>query len=116
MDDLEERMKHIFAHQLGVAETQITNKTSFINDLGADSLDTIELVLAIEEEFDLKISDRQAEMILTVEGAIDFARTYGKRIWCKSSGESVRVVGANELMADDEQAEECGRVVRRTAF
>jgi acyl carrier protein len=116
MDDLEERMKHIFAHQLGVAETQITNKTSFINDLGADSLDTIELVLAIEEEFDLKISDRQAEMILTVEGAIDFARTYGKRIGCKSSGESVRVVGANELMADDEQAEECGRVVRRTAF
>jgi acyl carrier protein len=78
MDNLEERMKHIFAYQLGVAETKITNKASFINDLGADSLDTIELVMAIEEEFGLKISDRQAEMILTVEEAIDFARTYGK--------------------------------------
>jgi len=67
-----ERVKGIVAEQLGVGIDEINNESSFIDDLGADSLDTVELVMALEEEFDVEISDEQAENISTVQSAIDY--------------------------------------------
>ena len=67
-----ERIKQIVAEQLGVDEGQVTNEASFMDDLGADSLDTVELVMALEEEFDIEISDEDAEKIQTVQNAIDY--------------------------------------------
>ena len=67
-----ERIKQIVAEQLGVDEDQVTNEASFMDDLGADSLDTVELVMALEEEFDIEISDEDAEKIQTVQNAIDY--------------------------------------------
>ncbi len=67
-----ERIKQIVAEQLGVDEDQVTNAASFMDDLGADSLDTVELVMALEEEFDIEISDEDAEKIQTVQNAIDY--------------------------------------------
>ena len=67
-----ERIKQIVAEQLGVDEDQVTNEASFMDDLGADSLDTVELVMALEEEFDIEISDEDAEKIQTVQDAIDY--------------------------------------------
>jgi len=72
MSDIEERVKKIVAEQLGVKEEEVTNEASFIDDLGADSLDTVELVMALEEEFDCEIPDEQAEGITTVQQAIDY--------------------------------------------
>ena len=69
---IEERVKKIVAEQLGSGEDEITNESSFIDDLGADSLDTVELVMALEEEFDIEISDDDAEKIATVQAAIDY--------------------------------------------
>ncbi len=69
---IEERVKKIVAEQLGSGEDEISNESSFIDDLGADSLDTVELVMALEEEFDLEIPDDDAEKIATVQAAIDF--------------------------------------------
>jgi acyl carrier protein len=69
---VEKRIKEIVAEQLGVEETQVTNEASFMDDLGADSLDTVELVMALEEEFDIEISDENAEKIQTVQDAIDY--------------------------------------------
>ena len=69
---IEERVKKIVAEQLGSGEDEITNESSFIDDLGADSLDTVELVMALEEEFDIEIPDDDAEKIATVQAAIDF--------------------------------------------
>ena len=66
-----ERVKGIVAEQLGIGIDEINNESSFIDDLGADSLDTVELVMALEEEFDVEISDEQAENISTVQSAID---------------------------------------------
>ena len=68
----EERVKKIVAEQLGSGEDEISNESSFIDDLGADSLDTVELVMALEEEFDIEIPDDDAEKIATVQAAIDF--------------------------------------------
>ena len=69
---IEERVKKIAAEQLGSGEDEITNESSFIDDLGADSLDTVELVMALEEEFDIEIPDDDAEKIATVQAAIDY--------------------------------------------
>ena len=69
---IEERVKKIVAEQLGSGEDEITNESSFIDDLGADSLDTVELVMALEGEFDIEIPDDDAEKIATVQAAIDF--------------------------------------------
>jgi len=72
MASIAERVKQIVAEQLGVDEDQITPEASFMDDLGADSLDTVELVMALEEEFDIEISDEDAEKIQTVQDAIDY--------------------------------------------
>jgi acyl carrier protein len=72
MSTIEERVKKIVAEQLGVKEEEVTNSASFVEDLGADSLDTVELVMALEEEFETEIPDEQAEKITTVQEAIDY--------------------------------------------
>ena len=69
---VDERVKGIVAEQLGIGVDEINNESSFIYDLGADSLDTVELVMALEEEFDIEISDEEAENISTVQTAIDY--------------------------------------------
>ncbi len=69
---VEEKVKEIIVDQLGVDENQVTTSASFIDDLGADSLDTVELVMALEEEFDVEISDEDAEKIAKVQDAIDY--------------------------------------------
>lgn len=72
MDNIVERVKKIVAEQLGVNEADIKNESSFVDDLGADSLDTVELVMALEEEFGCEIPDEEAEKITTVQQAIDY--------------------------------------------
>ncbi|HEY5672605.1 MAG TPA: acyl carrier protein [Malonomonas sp.] len=72
MASIEERVKQIVAEQLGVDEAQVTNDAAFMDDLGADSLDTVELVMALEEEFDVEISDEDAEKIQKVQDAVDY--------------------------------------------
>ncbi|MGI9342919.1 MAG: acyl carrier protein [Gammaproteobacteria bacterium] len=74
MSSIEEQVKSIVAEQLGVKEEEVTNAASFVDDLGADSLDTVELVMALEEEFDTEIPDDEAEKITTVQQAIDFIK------------------------------------------
>tara|TARA_B100000029_G_scaffold516253_2_gene628088 strand:- start:101252 stop:101482 length:231 start_codon:yes stop_codon:yes gene_type:complete len=69
---VEDRVKEIIAEQLGVDSEQVTENASFTDDLGADSLDTVELVMALEEEFDLEIPDEEAEKIVTVKDAINY--------------------------------------------
>lgn len=72
MASIEERVKQIVTEQLGVDEDQVVNAAAFMEDLGADSLDTVELVMALEEEFDIEISDEDAEKIQKVQDAIDY--------------------------------------------
>ncbi len=72
MDNIVERVKKIVAEQLGVNEADIKNESSFVDDLGADSLDTVELVMALEEQFECEIPDDQAEKITTVQQAVDY--------------------------------------------
>ncbi len=72
MASIAERVKTIVAEQLGVEDEQVTAEASFMDDLGADSLDTVELVMALEEEFDIEISDEDAEKIQTVKDAVDY--------------------------------------------
>ena len=78
MENIEQRVKKIVAEQLGVNETEIKNESSFVDDLGADSLDTVELVMALEEEFETEIPDEEAEKITTVKQAIDFINAHKK--------------------------------------
>ncbi len=75
MSSIEERVTKIVAEQLGVAEGEISASSSFVDDLGADSLDTVELVMALEEEFDTEIPDEKAEKITTVQQAIDYVNS-----------------------------------------
>jgi acyl carrier protein len=72
MSTIEERVKKITIEQLGVSEDEVKISSSFVDDLGADSLDTVELVMALEEEFDTEIPDEEAEKITTVQAAIDY--------------------------------------------
>jgi len=76
MSDIEQRVKKIISEQLGVKEEEVTNSASFVEDLGADSLDTVELVMALEEEFDTEIPDEEAEKITTVQAAIDYINSH----------------------------------------
>ncbi len=78
MDSVEQRVKKIIAEQLGVNEAEIKNESSFVDDLGADSLDTVELVMALEEEFETEIPDEDAEKIKTVQNAVDFVKAHQK--------------------------------------
>jgi acyl carrier protein len=79
MENIEQRVKKIVAEQLGVNEADVKNESSFVNDLGADSLDTVELVMALEEEFETEIPDEEAEKITTVQQAIDYIQTHLKK-------------------------------------
>ena len=78
MDNIVERVKKIVAEQLGVNEADIKNESSFVDDLGADSLDTVELVMALEEEFECEIPDEDAEKITSVQQAIDYVKAHVK--------------------------------------
>jgi len=75
MSTVEERVKKIVVEQLGVKEEEVSNESSFVDDLGADSLDTVELVMALEEEFECEIPDEEAEKITTVQQAIDYVNS-----------------------------------------
>jgi len=76
MSTAEERVRKIVIEQLGVTEEQATNEASFVDDLGADSLDTVELVMALEEEFECEIPDEDAEKITTIQQAIDYVNEH----------------------------------------
>jgi len=76
MSSVEERVKKIVVEQLGVNESEVSGDASFVDDLGADSLDTVELVMALEEEFDCEIPDEEAEKITTVQQAIDYINSH----------------------------------------
>ncbi|MDH5389449.1 MAG: acyl carrier protein [Gammaproteobacteria bacterium] len=76
MSTSEERVRKIVIEQLGVTEEQATNAASFVDDLGADSLDTVELVMALEEEFECEITDEDAEKITTIQLAIDYVNAH----------------------------------------
>ena len=78
MDNIEQRIKKIVAEQLGVSDADVKKESSFVNDLGADSLDTVELVMALEEEFECEIPDEQAEKINTVQEAINYVTEHAK--------------------------------------
>ena len=79
MASVAERVIEIVAEQLGVDKEKITPETSFVNDLGADSLDTVELVMAFEEEFGIEIPDEDAEKITRVKEAIEYIESHGKK-------------------------------------
>ncbi len=78
MSNIEQRVKKIVSEQLGVKEEEIQNSSSFVDDLGADSLDTVELVMALEEAFECEIPDEDAEKITTVQQAIDYVNSHLK--------------------------------------
>ena len=73
---IEKKVAEIIVDQLGVEEKQVVPTASFVDDLGADSLDTVELVMALEEEFDIEIPDEEAEKIGTVQNAIDYIKSH----------------------------------------
>jgi acyl carrier protein len=76
--EITEKVKQIISEQLGVEEGEVTSSASFVDDLGADSLDTVELVMALEEHFDIEIPDDAAEKIRTVQDAIDYIEKHSK--------------------------------------
>ena len=78
MASVEDRVKHIIVEQLGVDEEEVRQEASFVDDLGADSLDVVELVMALEEEFGLEISDEDAEKLATVRQAIEYISANAK--------------------------------------
>ena len=76
--EIEKRVQEIVAEQLGVNLEQVTNEASFVDDLGADSLDTVELVMALEEAFEIEIPDEEAEKITTIQQAVDYITAHKK--------------------------------------
>lgn len=78
MENIEQRVKKIVADHLGVNEAEVKIESSFVDDLGADSLDTVELVMALEEEFECEIPDEDAEKITTVQQAVDYINAHLK--------------------------------------
>jgi acyl carrier protein len=78
MSTVESRVKKIVVEQLGVKEDEVTTDSSFVDDLGADSLDTVELVMALEEEFETEIPDEDAEKITTIQQAVDYINSHLK--------------------------------------
>ena len=78
MNDIEQRVKKVIAEQLSINEADIKNESAFIEDLGADSLDTVELVMALEDAFKIEIPDDQQEKLRTVQQAIDYIQTNAK--------------------------------------
>ena len=78
METIEQRVKKIVAEQLGVNEADVKLESTFVDDLGADSLDTVELVMALEEEFECEIPDEEAEKITSVQQAIDYIKAHVK--------------------------------------
>ena len=78
MAAVDEKVKQIIVEQLGVDEAEVTNNASFVDDLGADSLDTVELVMAFEEAFEIEIPDEDAEKIRTVQDAVDYIGKHAK--------------------------------------
>ena len=76
MSSIEDRVKKIVAEQLGVKEDEVRTEASFVDDLGADSLDTVELVMALEEEFETEIPDEEAEKITTVKEAVNYIEAH----------------------------------------
>ena len=79
MASVDERVKQIIVEQLGVDEAEVTATATFVDDLGADSLDTVELVMAFEEAFGIEIPDEDAEKIATVKDAVDYIQKHGKK-------------------------------------
>jgi len=79
MASVEERVKQIIVEQLGVDEAEVTPKASFVDDLGADSLDTVELVMALEEEFGIEVPDEQAEKLLTVGDVVKYIEEHQQK-------------------------------------
>lgn len=79
-DEVEQRVVEIVAEQMGVDKSEITRETSFINDLNADSLDTVELVMEFEDEFELSIPDEEAEKIQTVGQAVDYIKEHTSKV------------------------------------
>ncbi|WP_428897998.1 acyl carrier protein [Parelusimicrobium proximum] len=79
VENVEERVKNIIVEQLGVEADQVKPEAQFVNDLGADSLDTVELIMALEEEFDIEIPDEKAEKIKTVGEALDYIKANAKK-------------------------------------
>ncbi len=75
-EEILEKVKKIIVEQLGVAETSVTMEASFIDDLGADSLDIVELIMALEEEFDMEIPDSDAEKVVTVGDVVDYIKDH----------------------------------------
>ena len=75
-EEIFEKVKKIIVEQLGVAETSVTMEASFIDDLGADSLDIVELIMALEEEFDMEIPDSDAEKVVTVGDVVDYIKDH----------------------------------------
>jgi len=73
-EEVFDKVKEIIVEQLGVVETAVTNESSFIDDLGADSLDIVELIMALEEEFDIEIPDSDAEKVVTVGDVVDYIK------------------------------------------
>lgn len=77
--DIEARVKKIVFEQLGIESEEVTIDASFVDDLGADSLDTVELVMALEEEFEMEIPDEDAEKIVTIKDAINYINTHAEK-------------------------------------
>ncbi|MCX7274826.1 MAG: acyl carrier protein [Burkholderiales bacterium] len=78
MDNVEQRVRKIVAEQLGVSDAEIKIESNFVEDLGADSLDTVELVMALEDEFETEIPDEEAEKITTVQLAVEYIKSHSK--------------------------------------
>ena len=98
-EEIFDKVKEIIVEQLGVAETAVAPEASFIDDLGADSLDIVELIMAIEEEFDLEIPDSDAEKVVTVSDVVDYIKD-NVSIYAQISSESRIIVNGPSLISE----------------